>query len=144
MKIRGIGIALLIMAAGVAPVAHAQSVQIGLGDPSRAQLLDALRTTVAADLKQPVKFVVRDMRTYRDWAFVTASPRTPGGAEIEFAKTHYAGLQEAGVLDGDTVYALLRRENDAWRVVTFVIGPTDVAWEGWPDEHGAPKELFAR
>ncbi|NML06168.1 hypothetical protein [Sphingomonas sp. G-3-2-10] len=140
----GILLGLAVVAAGGVPAASAQAVQVGLGDPSRAQLLDTLRSAIAEDLKQPVKFVVREMRTYRGWAFVTASPRTPAGAEIDFGKTHYAEQQEAGVLDGDTVYALLRQERGTWRVVTFVIGPTDVAWEAWPDEHGAPKQLFAR
>ncbi|MDF7776948.1 hypothetical protein P1X14_16950 [Sphingomonas sp. AOB5] len=131
----------------VAPVmAHAQSAptRIASADPDRALILDALRVEIARDLGQPVKFIVNDMRTYRGWAFAMVAPRTPAGAEIDFSKTHYAEQQEQGVLDGDTIYALLRQEGGTWRVVTFVIGPTDVAWEGWSDEFGAPKALFAR
>lgn len=80
--------------------AHAQSATpartIGLGDPSRAQLLDALRTVIARDLGQPVKFLVEQMHVQAGWAFIVAHPQTPAGAAIDFSKTHYAERQAEG------------------------------------------------
>ena len=88
--------------AGVAAPAQAQSVSTpGIGSPSRGELLDALRAVIARDLGQPVKFVVRDMRTNGDWSFVVATPQTPAGAAIDFSRTHYAEQQREGLLDGD-------------------------------------------
>lgn len=116
---------------------------IGIGDPVRAALLETLRTAIAKDLEQPVRFVVRDMRTQQGWAFVSVQPQTPAGAPIDFAKTRYAEQQAEGMLDGDTVTALLRETKGKWSVVTFVIGPTDVAWADWSERFGAPAALIA-
>lgn len=115
---------------------------IGLGDPVRAALLETLRTAIARDLEQPVRFVVREMRTQQGWAFVSVRPQTPAGAPIDFARTRYAEQQAEGMLDGDTVTALLREIRGKWSVVTFVIGPTDVAWADWPERFGAPAGLI--
>ena len=108
--------ALLLMACPAAQAQTSPARTIGLGDPSRAQLLDALRAVIAKDLGQPVMFVVDDMRVQGDWAFVVAHPRTPAGAKIDFAKTHYAERLEEGVLDGDILYALLQsgRASGPW------------------------------
>lgn len=133
----------MALAVGLPGVARAQDVRtIGIGDPSRAQLLDALRAVIAKDLGQPVKFVVDDMRVRAEWAFVVAHPQTPAGEAIDFSKTHYAERQREGVLDGDTLYALLRRRGGTWAVVDFMIGPTDVGWMDWQSTHGVPEGLI--
>src|SRR3569623_807536 len=99
----------MAMALAMPVAAQAQSAEsartIGIGDPSRAQLLDALRATITRDLGQPVIFVVDDMRVRSDWAFVVAHPRSLAGAPVDFGKTRYAERQREGVLDGDTLYA---------------------------------------
>ena len=130
-----IGIVVAALAGFAVPAQAQRVVTPGIGDPSRAALLDALRGEIARDLGQPVKFVVRDMRTNGDWAFLVATPQTPAGAPIDFGKTHYAEQQREGVLDGDTLYALLQRRAGKWVVVEFVIGPTDVAWLDWESKH---------
>ena len=142
MRAMMLGVAL---AAGLPFAAQAQTapVQIvGIGDPSRAQLLDALRAAIGKDLGQPVKFVVDDLRVQGDWAFIVAHPRTPAGAEIDFSKTHYAERLDEGVLDGDTIYALLRRRGGSWGVTAFMIGPTDVGWLDWVETYRLPAGLI--
>ncbi len=131
----GMAAAAALLVAGTAP-AQAQTTPartIGIGDPSRAQLLDALRAVIAKDLGQPVKFVVEQMHVQADWAFVVAHPQTHGGARIDFSKTHYAERQREGVLDGDTLYALLERRAGTWTVIAFMIGPTDMGWMDWQE-----------
>ncbi|MEI9849615.1 MAG: hypothetical protein WDN24_00775 [Sphingomonas sp.] len=131
----------------IAPVAVAAAqgaTDVGAGHPLRAVLLDALRPAIAADLGQPVRFVVTKLRVQGDWAFAVVRPQTPAGQWIDFARTHYAERQREGMLDGDTVHALLRREKGAWRVKDFVIGPTDVAWDAWPQQYGVPRGLLFR
>jgi hypothetical protein len=134
--------ALLAMACPAAQAQTSPARTIGIGDPSRAQLLDALRAVIAKDLGQPVKFVVDDMRVQGEWAFIVAHPQTPAGAPIDFSKTHYAERQAEGVLDGDTLYALLRRVGGKWTVVDFMIGPTDVGWMDWQDSYHTPAGLI--
>ena len=124
-----------------APAAAAAR-DVGPADPLRPVLLNALRPAIVADLGQSVKFVVATLRTQGDWAYVVARPQRPDGREIDFRATRYREAIDQGVFDGPTLYALMQRREQRWTVVDFVIGPTDVAWAGWPEEHGAPAALL--
>lgn len=115
---------------------------IGVGDPLRATLLDALRPTIEKDLGQKVKFVVRTLRKQNQWAYVVAVPQKPDGKRIDFSKTRYADYIAEGTFDSEDIYALLENAGETWRVRDFVIGPTDVYYSGWPSEFGAPYPLF--
>lgn len=121
---------------------------IGPENPLRKPLLDALRPTVETDLGQRVRLVVRSLRRQGDWVFIVARPQALSGKPIDFAKTRHAERLEAGIFDGDTFFALLKREagpklsREKWSVRDYVIGPTDVAYAAWPDDHGAPPALF--
>jgi len=131
--------------AGTAPSAVVQSAvrDIGVGDPLRRSLLDTLRPAIQRDLGgQAVQFMVDRLRVQGDWAFYAGSIQQPNGRPINFSRTRYASALENGVFDGPGTFALLRRSAGAWRVVTFVVGPTDVAWLAWPDEFNAPAALF--
>jgi hypothetical protein len=117
---------------------------VGAADPLRKVLLDTLRPTIERDLSQKkLVFVVRTLRTQGDWAFADVAPRTPAGRPVDFRKTRHAERLRLGMLDDDTVFALLKRSGGRWKVVTFAVGPTDVAWDGWDEEFGAPRTLFA-
>lgn len=138
---------LVFVVSTCAPPVHAEpateSVRtIGKSDPLRKPLLDALRGPVEKDLAQPVQFVVSLLRVQGDWAFVIATPQTKTGQPIDYSRTHYAQAIADGVFDGGTVFALLKSDHSAWSVKEFVIGPTDVAFLAWPDQHGAPATLF--
>ncbi len=112
------------------------------GDPRRKLLLDTLRGPVEQDLGQKVQFVVDTLNVQDDWGFAIVHPRTPAGGEIDFRRTRYNEALDEGMFDGDTTYALLHSEGGEWKLVTFVIGPTDVTYAGWPEEFGAPHALF--
>lgn len=106
-------------------------------------LLDALNPVLSADLGQPVSFTIDTVRVENDWAWLVVQPQAAGGGAVDWARTRYATQAAEGVLDGGgTTYALLKRENGAWRVLEFVVGPTDVAYATWPDRHGAPAGLM--
>lgn len=127
---------------GAAPATVVRN--IGVGDPQRRAVLDALRPEIARDLGQTVQFVVRALRVQGDWAFAHVVPQTTTGDAIDLTRTRHAERLRAGMLDGPDVYALLQRAGSAWRVRDFVVGPTDVAYLAWPDAHGAPPALFDR
>lgn len=115
---------------------------IPVGAPLRKVLLDSLRPSIAADVGQPVQFVVRKLSVQGRWAFVDATPEKKGGGAIDFTKTRYAQMIADGVWDGPYLYALLEDRGGRWTVRSFVIGPTDVAYAAWPEELGAPRALF--
>jgi len=115
---------------------------VGRDDARRKPLLEAARKSVEKDLGQPIRFVVVELRVRENWAFAHLRPQTPDGRPIDLTKTRYADPYEAGFLDGDDIYALLRAHGSTWKLTTFVLGPTDVAWAAWPEEYGAPAELL--
>jgi hypothetical protein len=117
--------------------------EIGRGDPRRQAILDALRIPVSGELGAPIEFVVETLRVDGDFAFAQVSAQRPGGEAIDISRTPYAEAEAEGMFDGPTVVALLRQSGGAWSVVTYAIGPTDVVWEPWSAEYGAPAALFA-
>lgn len=68
-------------------------------------------------------------------------PQRPGGKRMNYEGTPYEEAIKEGAFD-DWVCALLRKERDKWRVVRYVIGATDVAYEGWDEEFNAPSDIF--
>ncbi|WP_208978053.1 hypothetical protein [Labrenzia sp. 011] len=121
--------ALLLVAAPV--VARAQGVhEPARGTAERSELLNAVRPMVEARLGPPVEFVVNWMRSGHGWAFVQLSPQRPGGGAIDIARTTFAN--DAEYMGGLVTYALLRHQYGRWNLVDFVIGPTDVFWQGDP------------
>lgn len=107
----------------------------------RAALLDAARKPVSEALGKPVLFKVRELRATGRWAFLLADMEDRGGGALSYAGTSRAEAAEHGMVS--RVYAaLMRQDHDKWVVVDSAIGPTDVAWEGWPAKYGAPESLF--
>ena len=110
------------------------------GDPLRKELLDTIRPRVQSDLNQRVLFVVETMNVEGNWAFLAVTPQRPNGQKIDIYSTHYA--ENADLMDGLTNYSLLKFANGRWNEITFVVGPTDVAYEPWPAQYGFSRELI--
>lgn len=111
------------------------------GSAERQAIMDALRVPVQRELKKPVIFEVRTLRVLGTWAFVEAVPRKPDGSPFDYRGTPYQQAIDEGMFD-DGAFALLRREGGRWRVLRYVIGPTDVAWIPWEEELRAPRAVF--
>jgi hypothetical protein len=112
------------------------------GSPERAAIMDGLRAAVAEEIGVTLRFEVNDLRVLNGWAFADVKPIDPrGGERYDFAGTPLEDEWKDGMMD-DGIYALLRLRNGRWTAVEVVIGPTDVAWESWDDEFGAPSRLF--
>ncbi len=122
-------------------MAFAQTVhEPAKGSAERAAVLDALRPAIEAEMRGPVEFVVATLRTTAKWAFVQVDPQRPGGAAIDVEDTSFAG--EADMMDGLTVFALLRFQSGRWNLVEHVVGPTDVAYLDWAERFGAPQAVL--
>jgi hypothetical protein len=102
-------------------------------------LLAALTPVIEQDVGQSgVSFTIDTVNVDNDWAWLVVQPQG-----VDWSRTKYATQAAEGLLDGDgTTYALLRRELGQWRVLDFVVGPTDVAYADWPQRHSAPPELM--
>jgi hypothetical protein len=104
--------------------------------------LDALRVPVERELKRPTVFKVDHLKVQNGWAFLRGVPQRPGGKPMDYRGTPYQQAKADGVFD-DWICALLRkRPGGRWRVVTYVIGATDVAYEGWDRRYKAPPAIF--
>ncbi|PLW76221.1 hypothetical protein [Cohaesibacter celericrescens] len=110
------------------------------GSAERKAILDAVRPSVEADLLKPIEFVVTSMKVANNWAFVVVEPQRPGGRPIDIRKTPVAA--DADFFDGFTTYALVNYNGSRWISKAVVIGPTDVAWEPWAEQFGAPSHLM--
>jgi hypothetical protein len=111
------------------------------GSAERTAILNALRAPVQKDLKAKVQFKVDHLKMKGAWAFLRGVPQTSKGGKVDYSKTKYKGAIDAGAFD-DGICALLKKQNGEWKVVTYVIGATDVAYEPWPGKYGAPKAIF--
>jgi hypothetical protein len=107
----------------------------------RAALLDAARAPVTKELGKAPKFRVDQLHREGDWAFLLATMQDAKGKPFDYHGTALAEAAEQGVVSR-TYAALLRRGAGGWEVVAKAIGPSDVAWEGWSKQYGAPAALF--
>ena len=111
------------------------------GSAERKEILDALRVPVERDLKQPIIFAIDNFNVTGNWAFVAGSSQTPDGGRPDFTHTKYADAIKYGAFDNN-VFALLKKQAGKWKVVTHLIGCTDVCYATWWKEYRAPKALF--
>ena len=112
------------------------------GTAERAALMDAARVPVQRALGLPVIFMVSTLRSDDNWAYLAATPLQPDGQALDWSRTPMARDWAADMMS-DLVLVVMRRGDDGWQAVEHIIGPTDVAWLNWVDQHGWPRALFA-
>lgn len=115
-------------------------------EATRKALVGALTPAIEKDLAQDVTLGVEIARTMGadgvQWGWVSGRAEAPDGGAVDIEKTHYAEQAKEGLFDGPNVNALLQRKGDAWTVVAFDVGSTDVAWAAWPQKFRAPPEVM--
>ncbi|GAA4734122.1 hypothetical protein [Flavisolibacter ginsenosidimutans] len=110
--------------------------------PERKAILNALKEALHPDLNLTPKLVVKKLVTKGGFAYFIGRVKNEKGGDIDFRKTAYKEAVKERVFDGDGTNALLRKTGNKWKVLTFVIGPTDVPWGCWWKEFKAPKDIF--
>ncbi|NRP17187.1 hypothetical protein LPJGGPFB_00404 [Ensifer adhaerens] len=134
-------VVLTVASLGLATTGFAQTLrEPAKGSSERAAILDALRPAVEAEMRGSVEFVVTTMRATPNWAFVQVEPQRPGGGAIDLSKTGFR--DDADMMDGSTVFALVSFQGGRWNLVDHVVGPTDVAYAGWSERYGVPARLL--
>lgn len=130
-----------LLLAGSAAGAQERPYTPARGSAERQAVMDAFRETFRRETGKPAIFEVAFLRVQRGWAFAEVVPRQPGGAAFDWRGTPLEEAWREGMMDPSS-FALLRRRDGRWSVVRFAIGPTDVAWDGWGRETGAPRGIF--
>jgi hypothetical protein len=111
------------------------------GSAERKAILRALRVPVQKELKRQPLFKVDHLKVQEQWAFLRGVPQQPGGKPMNYKGTPYQEAIRLGVFD-DWICALLHKQRGKWQVVTYVIGATDVAYDGWDKQYQAPASIF--
>lgn len=99
-----------------------------------------MRPRVEAEMHTRVQFVVDSINVIGECAFVIAKPQHKDGSPIAINSTIFA--RDAEFLDGLTTYSLMIHQKKRWHEIAFVTGPTDVAYETWPQDYSCPKIIF--
>ena len=112
-------------------------------DSKCAAILEVLRAGVMKAVGQDVKFVVSWMKVSQGFAFFRGNTRSATGGQLPWERIPaYRDMVADGLFDGDGTSALLKLTGGKWMLVTYVIGPTDVAWACWWKEYRAPRAIF--
>ncbi len=132
---------LALLSLGTLSLAQARPYTPSPGTAERAGIANGLRVPVQRELEQPVIFKFNTLKVENGWAFANAEPLKPNGRELTYwGKDQQAAGDEASW--GGTIQALLRKRNGRWRVVTYVIGVSDVEWFDWDKRYGAPTAIL--
>ncbi|GAM99610.1 hypothetical protein U91I_03264 [alpha proteobacterium U9-1i] len=134
---------LALITAACTPPAEAPSINAEIAENEDAAILSALTPVLTAEIGAPLRLEITQLNVQDEWAWIAVQPLQPDGAAIVWSTTALADRYENGAMDeSGAAYALLKLENGAWRIVTHVIAPTDVAWLSWPADYGAPASLM--
>lgn len=109
----------------------------------RMAIMNALRTPVEKELKQRIQFTIKHFKVTDTWAFIQGEPLTLKLVQPDYKGTPYQKAIDADAFDNN-YQALLKKTAGKWKVVTYLIGCTDVCWLGWDEKHKAPKVIFPK
>ena len=132
---------MIVLLAPLQALADARFTTPKMGSPERKAVLDAARVPVEKDLGQAVVFQVKTLRVTPEWAFVYGTPKRPDGRPVDYSKSIYAEDAKGDAFSGQAA-VLLARDGGGWRLVTYSVGFTDVVWDSWDEEFGAPAWLW--
>lgn len=107
----------------------------------RMAIMNALRVPVEKELKQRVQFTIKNFKMTETWAFINGEPLNLKSVKPDYAATPYQKAINAGAFENN-YQALLKKTAGKWKVVTYLIGCTDVCWLDWDKKHKAPTVVF--
>lgn len=109
----------------------------------RMAIMNALRTPIEKELKQRIQFTIKHFKATDTWAFIQGEPLTLKLVQPDYTGTPYQKAVEADAFDNN-YQALLKKVGGKWKIVTYLIGCTDVCWLDWNEKHKAPKAIFPK
>ncbi|MEV7555705.1 hypothetical protein AB0N89_39320 [Amycolatopsis sp. NPDC089917] len=124
-------------------------VSLNPGDPVREAVFRAATARLDEEFGDQVQVAVEQFDRLGPWVFLQGTMRGTQAGRPYYAGTIYENKRADGVMS-DVYVALLKKTSEttvdddprSWRLARYAIGPTDVAWLTWPDEHEVPQALF--
>ena len=77
-----------------------------------------------------------------NWALIYVNVYQPGGKPVDFSNSKYKKEYEEEMIDSNGIFALFKKTNHAWTLITHADFPTDVPIGCWWKEYNAPKSIF--
>lgn len=112
------------------------------GSPAGEAIVAPAVAALTAELGKPATLAVETINVSGPWAFVYGGIRGADGQQFDFRGTPLAEGAAEGFVSR-TYAALLNQHGGEWTVSEQAVGPTDVAWQNWPQRYGAPASLIA-
>jgi hypothetical protein len=109
--------------------------------PESAAVLKALSVPVSKDLKQNITFSTEKIKVQGNWAFVAGQAKNAEGGAPNWKLTKYQEFIDSGDFE-DNLFALLKKTNGKWRVVTYMMNCHDVCYLDWDKRYKAPKAII--
>ncbi|HWT03565.1 MAG TPA: hypothetical protein VN256_25170 [Pyrinomonadaceae bacterium] len=109
--------------------------------PESAAILEALSMPVSKDLRQKITFSTEKIRVQGDWAFVSGQAKNAEGGAPNWKLTKYQEFIDTNDFE-DNLFALLKKKNGKWRVVTYMMNCHDVCYLDWDKRYKAPKAII--
>ncbi len=78
------------------------------------------------------------------WAFGDVQLQRPGGVPIDWSKTKFAEAYKEGAFEPQHTLFLLHDTGTGWSLVEFAVGPTDIAWDWWRQQHALPETFCSQ
>ncbi|MBS7810685.1 hypothetical protein [Roseococcus pinisoli] len=136
-------VALVLLALPLSREARPLGLDVLRGDPDRRLLLDAIRPTLARATNGPIRFTVRELRRFGDFAYGVLQPRRPDGeGAIDWMATPYRARAEGAGFEDGLTYVLWRRLAGGWKVEEQAVGPAAPVWPDWQRRYRLPRNLF--
>jgi hypothetical protein len=138
---RNIWYLLLMLAFSFTP-AFAQNTETSAENhPENAAILKALSVPVSRALKQKITFSTDKLKVQGNWAFVSGQARNAKGGAPNWKLTKYQAFIDSGDFE-DNLFALLKKVNGKWRVMTYMMNCHDVCYLDWDKKYKAPKGMI--
>ena len=109
--------------------------------PESAAVLKALSVPVSKELKQTITFSTDKLKVQGNWAFVSGQAKNADGGAPNWKLTKYQEFIDSNDFE-DNLFALLKKTNGKWRVVTYMMNCHDVCYLGWDKKYKAPKAII--
>lgn len=133
----------LLLLAALPARAQQHAMDVVRGDPDRRLLLDAIRPTLMRTTEGNIRFTVRELRRFGEFAYGILQPRRPDGeGAIDWSATTYRERAASARFDNGATHVLWRRLAGGWKVEEYAVGPTDPVWILWQRQYQLPRVLF--
>ena len=133
---------LLLIIAFSFTAAFAQTIETPVEKhPQSATILKALSVPVSRALKQNITFSTDKLKVQGNWAFVSGQAKNAKGGAPNWKITKYQAFIDSGDFE-DNLFALLKKVNGKWRVVTYMMNCHDVCYLDWDKKYKAPKAII--